>query len=229
MEKYIGNNQNTCRLSDNEKCAGHLSGGVLANLERDRTREGRTVTEILNLRSIHSFLKEATDVQPCPGCKHDMQVLLGFVEEKMKSFEDGWCSWNAHKESLRKLREIDYLNEMTDVAIFATKILGPVANLLSIAAPEGHRKVLEEDTPANRVVLENLYAARETSSALRKIDADYAKIDDIIAASIRAVNFKLSIDTRMFYLFDKVIRTGHKVHLLGFTGKAIVTLRSAFE
>ncbi len=183
----------------------------------------RTTSNEEGLLSIAKVeLDEAARIQPCPGCKHDIEQLSNLLGRRLASLRGGRA---MDGDPLKTLRELDYLNELTDIGIFMAGILDPIARRSPIKVPEIYAKVLKDDMPANSKVRKHLKRAAETISRIENRGTSYAAVSEIVESFIRATDFKLSIDPLTFYLFDKTIRIGHSTHLLGATSRAIVLIK----
>ncbi len=176
--------------------------------------------KIDTLSKIKGGLDEAARIQPCPGCKHDIEQLSKFMEGKIESIKTGASVNNSAKKALK---EVDSINELTDMAIVIAKIIKPFTRVSKV--PEVYVKVLNDDLEANRKVKIILLETNEMIKELKDTDKELCLASDIMDSFIGAVDFKLSIDPVTFYLFDRTIKLGYKTHLLRATSKAIVGVK----
>lgn len=179
------------------------------------------------LKRVRTLLGEATKIQPCPGCKHDMQIFCAFLDEKTRAVDSG--AERVSREERKKLYDIDFINEVTNIGIFMTKASRPFLPLLSLVPPEVYTKTLNNDMPANREVRKLLAEARGELSVLAKCDIEYKRALDLVDSFIKAVDFKLGIDPVQFYVFDKLVRFGYKTHMLGLVGRGITSAKRALN
>jgi hypothetical protein len=179
-----------------------------------------TKQDIKILSDVRRLLKKAADVQPCPGCKHDIEQLEKFVGEKKDALENEKL---VNKKTAELLKEVDFVNELTDIAIVVSRIIKPFVRIRKI--PEIYEKVLRDDMNANRTVRKYLVDAYEDICKLERRDKHYMLMKDVVASFIRATEFKLSVDKYTFYIFDKTIKWGYKTHLLSATSKIIVGIK----
>ena len=49
----------------------------------------------------------------------------------------------------------------------------------------------------------------------------------MLRSFIKAVDFKLSIDPTLFYVFDKAVRLGYRTHIWSLVGSTIVAFKKA--
>ena len=165
----------------------------------------------------------AAKFQPCPACKEDIRKLSESVYTKIKSLQR---NSELNKEDFKKLKDLDYINTLTDIAIVVAKIIKPFTKRLK--PPKVYEKVLEEDKEGNAKVKELLLEAKKITNELIKIDKKdkyLSTLHEIIEGDLRAVDFKLNADPVAFYLFDKTIRIGYKTHLLAAASKIIVKFK----
>ncbi len=165
-------------------------------------------------------LDEAAKINPCPGCKHDTELLAKFISAKLDSARSGS---SMDRETIKSLKEVDYINELTDIAIAFSKFIKPFTRISKV--PEVYEKVLHEDMEANKKVKEHLLKASELTKELEGTDKQFKIVSDVLNAFIRATDFKLSVDPYTFYLFDRTIKLGYKTHLLSATSKVIVGIK----
>jgi hypothetical protein len=176
------------------------------------------------LTMIKTELDEAAKVQPCPGCKHDIEQLAKFVAAKADALQSGS---KVDSTVSKALKDVDFVNELTDMAMFISKIVKPFGRSLKV--PEVYEKVLHDDRKGNEDAKTHLVRADELLKELKLPDRQYTMIHEIVGSFIRATEFKLSIDPVTFYLFDKAVRLGYKTHLLSATGKVIVGIKVALN
>ncbi|MDE1828337.1 MAG: hypothetical protein KGH71_05495 [Candidatus Micrarchaeota archaeon] len=169
-----------------------------------------------DLELASKFIKKASDIQPCHICKADLKILSEFVKKKVE----------GKSPSLKRLKKIDYVNEITNLAILSTSIVTPLVRMVGIKAPELYEKILSDNMAANRQVKVFLVRARkEFDAALIEGDQDYAKVAEIIDSFIYATSFKVGLDPQLFYAYDKIIRFGYKTHLLQIASKIITGMK----
>jgi len=169
-----------------------------------------------NLQLASRLIKKASDIQPCPVCKADLKILSEFVEKKIQ----------GKHQSLKRLKKIDYVNEITSLAISSMSIVAPLVRMTGIKAPELYEKILSDNFEANRQVKAFLVRARrEFSTDLIAQDRDYATVAWIIDSFIKATSFKLGLDPQLFYAYDKIIRFGYKTHLLEIMARIITGMK----
>lgn len=188
-------------------------GEDMKNKEQSGTKE----IEILQETKMHLSL--AAKYQPCPACKHDIEALEEFVDKKMVSLQK---EKEFGRENLKALDSIDFINEITGFGITITRIIGPFTR--SVHAPDLYRDVLKEDMEPNRKVREELIQAKRIVMKLPR-NLEYSRTIEILDSFIKAVEFKLSIDPVLFYVFDKTVRFGYKTHILSVVGHTIVALK----
>jgi hypothetical protein len=199
---------------------GKDSGGT--NAKKTRNREAELLKGTLD------FLKIAHDSQPCPGCKEDIQKFNEFVKDKIASLEVG--ENRVDQNSLKKLRDVDYVNGLTDVAIALAGVIHPLARILKVVPPPIVEKTLNEDMLGNKKCLEYMRKAHKNLTKLQTIDkddGDYKTADRILKSFIRAAYFKSSIDPIEFYMYGEIIGIGYKTHLWQIFVKSLVTLKYA--
>jgi hypothetical protein len=175
-------------------------------------------TEIL--KNISRNLKAAERHQPCPACKHDIRLLNKFVLSKLASIE---TDSDLTKKERKTLEAVDFINEMTNAGIAVAKRVSPLTR--KIAVPSIYGVVLLKERQANEDTKKDLVSAFELISQLNQSERDYKHIADVLSSFIKAVNFKLSIDPTLFYVFDKVIRLGYKTKILNITGYTIIMFK----
>ncbi len=208
--------------STNDAMAVARKDSKRANAKRIRSKEAEL------LKEAHGFLKIAHDSQPCPGCKEDIQKFNEFVKDKIASLEAG--EDRVNQNSLKKLRDVDYVNGLTDVAIALARVTHPLARLSKVVPPPIVEKTLNEDMPGNKKCLEYMGKAHKNLTklqALDKNDGDYKTADRILKSFIRAADFKSSIDPIEFYMYGEIIGIGYKTHLWQIFVKSLVTLKYA--
>ncbi len=169
------------------------------------------------LMDIKLELNEAARSNPCPGCKYDTKLLAKFVSIKLNSMKNGS---SINKNKIKFLKEVDYINELTDIAIFFSKLIKPITITKKI--PEVYKNTLRDDRESNKRVRTHLLKAKKLVISLNNKDKHFIIILEVLNAFIRATEFKLSVDPYTFYIFDKIIRIGYKTHLLSASSKIIV-------
>ena len=170
------------------------------------------------LLRIDSELRAAAKAQPCPACKHDMEVFSGFLEAKARALK---TREPVGREHFAALKEVDFINELTGVGALFARTIRPFT--FGMDVPEIYKKTLQDDLAGNREVLRRLKNAAGLMKGIEPgDDRQYALMLDIMNGFRRATEFKLSIDPLTFYIFDKTIRLGYRTHLLSATGKVIV-------
>ena len=165
-------------------------------------------------------LDEAAHNSPCPGCKHDIEQLAKFISAKLDSIEK---RSNIDKETTNALREVDYINELTDIAILFSKFIKPFTRISKV--PDVYKEVLQKDIKANKNVKEHLLKANKLTMGLVDTDMQFKMVSEVLKAFIRATEFKLNVDPYTFYLFDKTIKLGYKTRLLSITSKVVVGIK----
>jgi hypothetical protein len=177
-------------------------------------------------RHLFSLIKEelysAAKAQPCPACRADIEHFAEFMAVKARDV-GAIDTYSSRKTHMRKLKEVDYINELTDTAMFITKIIRPLTRKMN--APEIYREVLNEDLEGNRTVRKHLLEAEKLMGRLDRKDKDYRLMHDILDSFIKVTEFKLSIDPLTFYIFDKTVRFGYKTHLLSVSSKMTVGIK----
>lgn len=171
------------------------------------------------LLDVKKELEDATRIQPCPACKHDMEKFRIFLEAKIKSIQS---ASSTDGKTAKILKELSYINELSIIGIFLAKVLKPIITLGFFPVPPTYRNVLDKNRGANRIIREHLLSARSMLTKLEGIDEQYAAMSNILASFLKATEFKLDTDPQTFFIFDKLIRFLYKTHLLGFAGRAIV-------
>lgn len=174
------------------------------------------------LLNIQKELYNAAKAQPCPACRADIEHFAEFFSIKIA--EAGSSKEQNRRLHMKKLKEVDYINELTDIAMFVTKVIRPISKNAKV--PEVYEKVLKEDLEGNRNVKKHLIKVKKLMGALDKSDKDLALMRDIIDSFIKVTEFKLSIDPITFYIFDKTVRLGYKTHVLSATSKLIIGVKS---
>ena len=172
------------------------------------------------LSAIEMELEEAAKLNPCPACKYDITQLARFVSAKKTSIQKRSV---IDKEITKSLKEVDYINELADIAIIISKLIRPFTRISKI--PEKYEKVLHDDMEANKKVKEHLMKANALTKELAGEDKQFKRISGVLEAFIRATEFKLSIDTYSFYLFDMTIKLGYKTHMLSVASKIIIGVK----
>lgn len=197
--------------------ADKVYGGTM-----ESSRANKKVSELLD--GISKEFTKATEAQPCPGCKYDMDQINKFITEKTEALKNKGKVSDKTRETLR---DVAYINEFTNLGIFLTKILDPLTNIVKVTAPEMYKKVMEEDREGNIAVRKHLRKALKLANELVTLssDRDFTNLRDIIKYSLNATEFKLSIDPVEFFVFDKVIKFGHKTHILQLAGRGIMLLK----
>ena len=183
-------------------------------IKRNTEKDSKT------LYAIGLNLEEAAKVQPCPACKQDIEQLKRFIDAKADAVKS---DSKLNKEEIRALKEVDFVNELTDIAIVVSKIIKPFT--MTRKVPESYEKTLNNDMEGNRKVKVYLLEAAKKIKELKLKNKHYMLISDIINSFIRVIEFKLSTDPLTFYLFDRTIRIGYKTHVLSATSKTIVTIK----
>ena len=197
--------------------ADKVYGGTM-----ESSRANKKVSELLD--GISKEFTKATEAQPCPGCKYDMDQINKFITEKTEALKNKGKVSDKTRETLR---DVAYINEFTNLGIFLTKILDPLTNIVKVTAPEMYKKVMEEDREGNIAVRKHLRKALKLANELVTLssDHDFTNLRDIIKYSLNATEFKLSIDPVEFFVFDKVIKFGHKTRILQLAGRGIMLLK----
>jgi hypothetical protein len=201
---------NVCVLERSDDCA---------TIQKNSNAENK---RLVGLAHIGRYLSSAADNQPCPACREDIDILERFIEEKICSLASG--KETVGKVERKKLDGVDYVNEAVDIAIFVTNVVGPVTRAISMKAPSTYEKVLHEDMEPNIKVREHLLVARELLEPL-KDDGDCLKALKILDSFIKTVEFKLGMDPLAFYVFDKAIRAGYKMHVLGIASRTLAKMK----
>lgn len=174
--------------------------------------------DIRVLAEIKGELDVAARMQPCPACKHDMEQLSLFLELKISSIKNR-SAMNA--KTARIVKELNYINELSNLGIFLSKVLKPIIKLGAFHVPTKYKAVLNNNRKANVQIREHLLCAKLMATKLKGKDIHYADVSKVLESFIKATEFKLNADSETFFLFDKLIRFGYRAHLLGFAGKAI--------
>jgi hypothetical protein len=199
------------------------------NIRKTKTNErmGVDIDPNKNVKALAELkleLDEAAKINPCPGCKHDTEQLAKFISAKLDSARSGS---SMDREMIKSLREVDYINELTDIAIGFSKFIKPFTRISKV--PEVYEKVLHDDMEANKKVKEHLLKASELTKEFEGTDKQFKIVSDVLKAFIRATDFKLSVDPYTFYLFDRTIKLGYKTHLLSATSKVIVGIKGIVD
>ncbi len=176
------------------------------------------------LTELKHELDEAAKINPCPGCKHDTEQLAKFISAKLDSVRSGSV---MDKDTTKSLKEVDYINELTDMAITFSKFIKPFTRISKV--PEVYKKVLHDDMEANKKVKEHLLKASELTKKLEGTNKQFKIVSDVLMAFTRATEFKLSVDPYTFYLFDRTIKLGYKTHILSATSKVIVGIKGIVD
>ena len=71
--------------------------------------------------------------------------------------------------------------------------------------------------------------ASELTRELEGTDKQFKIVSDVLRAFTRATEFKLSVDSYTFYLFDRTIKLGYKTHILSATSKVIVGIKGIVD
>lgn len=171
------------------------------------------------LLDVKKELDDATRIQPCPACRHDMEQLGIFLESKIKSVQTASLT---NGKTARILKQLSYINELSSIGISITRLLRPVTKLGFFAVPLAYKKVLDKNREANRIIREHLLRARLILTRLEREDKQYAAVSSILSSFMKATEFKLGADPQTFFLFDKLVRFCYKTRLLGFAGRVIV-------
>ncbi len=179
---------------------------------------------VKTLAELKLELDEAAKINPCPGCKHDTELLAKFISAKLDSARSGS---SIGRKTIKSLKEVDYINELTDIAIAFSKFIKPFTRISKV--PEVYKKVLHDDMKANKKVKEHLLKASELTKGLEDTDKQFKVVSDVLKAFIRATDFKLSVDPYTFYLFDRTIKLGYKTHILSATSKVIVGIKGIVD
>ncbi len=169
-------------------------------------------------------LDESAKINPCPGCKHDTEQLAKFISAKLDSARSGL---SIDMETTKSLKEVDYINELTGIAITFSKFIKPLTRISKV--PEVYEKVLHDDLEANKKVKSHLLKASELTKKLESTDKQFKIVSEVLKAFIRATEFKLSVDPYTFYLFDRAIKLGYKTHILSATSKVIVGIKGMVD
>lgn len=102
------------------------SGAV--RLRKDSPEKGTAEATVRALTDVRDELGKAAAVQPCPGCKYDIEQLAKFMDGKIEALKTGAP---VERERLKALREVDFVNELTDIAIPVSKAVKRFARLRS--------------------------------------------------------------------------------------------------
>jgi hypothetical protein len=180
--------------------------------------------EIKILLRIKDELDIAAKVQPCPACKEDTEKLSAFVGAKAYSIKNNSA---VDKGSIKALKEVDFINELTDIAIVLSKVIRPFARVSKV--PEVYERTLHDDLESNRKVRKHLLMAKRFTAGLRSDDRHFKLTSEILGSFIRATEFKLSIDPFSFYIFDRIIRIGYKTKALSAASRMIITAKTIID
>ena len=172
--------------------------------------------ENMILAQIEPELRAAAKTSPCPACKEDIEKLAQYIRDRKE----------GHTGITNSLRELDFINELTDIAIAVAKFIRPFTKISKV--PELYEKTLHDDLESNKEMRKHLLTARAFAEEFTNVP-HLEVIKDILNGFIRATEFKLSCDPYMFYLFDRVIRLGYKTHLLSATSRVIVWTKSLVD
>lgn len=201
---------------------------ALIAIRKEKTDEGMPTNSMDGsatiLLEIKVELDRAAKLNPCPGCKHDIEQLSKYMSEKAESIQKGLT---PRRELMKSLKELDFVNELTIMAITISKIARPFTKTSKV--PEVYVKVLHDDMEANKEVREHLLKARELTKGLKSKEIQLKLILDVLDGFIKATEFKLNIDPFMFYLFDRMIKLGYKTHILSATSKVIVGVKGIID
>ncbi len=204
-----------------------LSGNRVADVDIKKTKptnntEVKTIQHenVKTLTEIKQELVKAAKINPCPACKHDTQQLAKFISAKLDSIRNDSL---IDKNAVKYLKELDYINELTDIAIGFSKFIKPFTRISKV--PEVYEKDLYGDMEANKKVKEYLLKASGLAKELKGTDKHFMIVSNILKAFTRATEFKLSVDPYAFYLFDRTLKLGFKTHILSTTSKAIVGIK----
>lgn len=178
---------------------------------------------VKTLTELKLEIDKAAKINPCPGCKHDTEQLAKFISAKLDSVRSGS---DMSSNTIGYLKEVDYINELTGIAITFSKFIKPFTRVSKV--PEVYEKVINEDMEANKKVKEHLLKALELNKELEN-NMQLKTVSEVLKAFIRATEFKLSVDPYTFYLFDRIIRLGYKTHILSTTGKVIVGIKGMVD
>ena len=107
--------------------------------------ETKSYKNLKILTGLKQELDEAAKINPCPGCKHDTEQLAKFISAKLDSVRSGSI---MDRETAKSLKEVDYINELTDIAIAFSKFIKPFTRISKV--PEVYEKVLRDDMEANK-------------------------------------------------------------------------------
>lgn len=171
------------------------------------------------LRHAAQLLEQATELQPCPACKQDMEVLGDLLRVKIEGNKP------LDKKEAEMLRGIDYINEVTNVAIFSSKLAKPIVRLANVKAPKLYEDTLKSDMLANKKMLPILVKVYSNLLQIENRDADIERMTDVMKGSIKAVEFKIGLDAQLFYVFDSIVKFGYRTHLLDAAGKVIMLVK----
>ena len=175
--------------------------------------------DIKILLEVKGELDNATKIQPCSACKHDMEQLGIFLESKIRAVQTN----SLLDDKMTKIvKDLSYINELSDIGIFIAKILKPLIILGSFTVPLTYKKVLNKNRAANKIIREHLMLAKLMLSKLERTDEQYTAVSNTLKYFLTATEFKLNADPSTFFLFDKIIRFSYKIHLLSFAGRMIV-------
>lgn len=169
-------------------------------------------------------LDKATKIQPCPACRHDMEQLSLFLEEKIKSEVN---SSTTNEKALKILKNLGYIKELTGFGILIAKFLQPFANLSLFPLPEAYVHVLADNIKANKQIRVYLLNAAKAISKAKDQGEQLTEVQNILKYFIRATDFKLNATPQTFYLFDRMIRFGYKTGILSALGKIITGTKQA--
>ncbi|MGI0141770.1 MAG: hypothetical protein ACREBF_03945 [Candidatus Micrarchaeales archaeon] len=182
-------------------------------------RQNKNKEEVA-LLEINGYLSLAAKYQPCPACRHDIEVMEEFISRKITSLQDGK---SLEKEEIKKLEAIDSVNEMINFGIVMTKILSPFTR--NLKAPALYKDIFQNGIEPNKKVKIELLKASKVMEELPK-GPDYLKMEEILDSFLRAVEFKLSIDPVLFYVFDSTIKTCYKLHILDVVAATVIGIKN---
>ena len=187
-------------------------------------RQDAAPKDVRILLEVKSELDDATKVQPCPACKHDMELLNIFLESKIRAMRTD----SLMDDKMAKIvKDLSYVNELGSIGILVAKIIKPVVMLGAFTLPSAYRKTLSKNRSANKLIKEHLLIARLMLSKLERADEQYAEVSNIIKYFLKATEFKLNADPPTFFLFDRIIRFCYKIHLLNLAGRVIAGAKNA--
>jgi len=167
-------------------------------------------------------LDEATKIQPCPACKHDMEQLSLFLNEKIKF---GIDSSKMNEKTVKILKSIGCVKELTTLGILIARLLSPFVNLRAV--PATYISILEDNVKTNRRIRIHLLNAMKTISKINSRDEQLGEVQNILKYFIKATDFKINASPQTFYMFDRIIRFGYQTGFLTILSKIITGTKQA--